>query len=207
VRIVAEYQFTLEEYKEGVQYLRKALTKRSRRWNRYWIGWFVLCIVAIVFFLFVNLKPSARPQPIIPPQGGVGSDGPLDMVLPILPWLAVFAFVWFFVFYRMRGTIRRNWDNEPALHRVRTVEIDDMGVTFQDQVSQNRRVWAGFVKYVESPNLFLLFPTNYTADLIPKRALGGEKEIQEVREVLAANVHEPVSGFPVVPVGKDEFAG
>jgi len=206
MNIVAEFQFTLEEIKEGMEALGKAQLKTpsSRRQTYIWLTLVGLAAVLMLVSRWLP-RPAAAPgqAPAAAPE-----ETWRDWVPTFVPWFAILVFVWFFLFYRVRkGYVKKMWDSQPALHRLRMIRIDDEGISMSDSVSQNRMLWSGYTRFVESEHLFLLFLSGQQAELIPKRVFADEEQIGQVRQLLAANISAPQSGFPVLPVGKDEFTG
>ena len=201
MNLTIEYQFTFEEYKEASEALAAAYRKgKGKRFQlnypfkigRGIFGWVLFIALAIMLFLLLNQRGgAARP-----------AARPMDVILPIIPWVLILGFVWFFLYRQLRGWQQRAWDSNPIWHRPRRVHIDDDGITFTDPVSEHRSSWAAYVKFDETPNLFLLFLTSMTAEMIPKRAFPDAKSLDDFRELLSRTISPPQAAFPVIPRGE-----
>jgi YcxB-like protein len=100
------------------------------------------------------------------------------VVLPIASCGAIFLLVaWWSPRYRARRMILRevSWT------------FSDEGVHLASNVSNADFRWEAFVKYRETPKVFLLFVQKGMAQFIPKRALTAE-QANDLRTVLAAHV-------------------
>jgi hypothetical protein len=85
---------------------------------------------------------------------------------------------------------------EWALHRRKSIDINDAGVTVSDSLSEHRETWASFIRWRESPNLFALYTSKFTWIMLPKRCVNDE-DVAKLREILQTHIHEPVGAFPV----------
>jgi hypothetical protein len=195
VRATLEFQYTFEEFKEAAMAL--AFGKRRPSFKGGLFGWVLFGGLSIM--LFVLLQRQAPPAP----RGSARPTNPpqlLDIVLPMLPWVFVFAIIWFVVFRALRRRYQNAWDTHPDFHRLHTVEIDEDGITWSDPVSQSRRLWDGYVKFKETPHLFLVYRGEMVAEIIPKRAFSSADSINEFRVTLQRNIRLAESAFPVIPI-------
>jgi hypothetical protein len=204
VKVIGQFQFTYDDYREAIQAISKSAQKAGvggLKFGRGVFGWVLFIGLAIMLFIFMRQRqatPSA-PAPTPPPPT---KDDPWQAIVPILPWALVFGFVYFFVIRRLRGAQQRQWDKLPHMHRPRTIEIDDEGVTMSEETSSTRMNWAHFQKFEETPNLFLLYVADIMSDFIPKRAFADQAAVDAVRELFQQNISPPTSGFPVTPLSK-----
>jgi hypothetical protein len=129
--------------------------------------------------------------------------GPVDMsslLLPVLPWLAIFTVLWFFL--ARRGVVgwKGAWDAVPQLHRPKVIEADEQRFSLTDAVDRMEHRWEAFTHVQETPHLFLLFTSARTFHFVPKRAFISAAELEAFRDLLRRNVaHRPEPGFPVLP--------
>jgi hypothetical protein len=99
----------------------------------------------------------------------------------------------------MRGRQSRVlWDGQPLLHRPRTVEADDDGITFTDPFAYHRLSWQNYLKWSETPRLFLLFLSDRSAEFIPKSAFPDAAAVDAFRDLLTRHVGSAGSAFPVI---------
>ena len=118
--------------------------------------------------------------------------------MPVLPWLLIFGFVWFFVYRQLRNRYQSAWDKHPDLHRPHVLEIDDEGLSWSTQVSNSRRLWEGYTSWDETKNLFLLYRGELLVEFIPKRAIADVASFDQVRELLRRSISPPQHAFPVI---------
>jgi hypothetical protein len=192
----AQYQISYEEFKEAVDGLSADAQKRAAgggRWRSV-LGWVLFIGLAAILFMLLN-KRSPAPRP-----PSAQAQDPWKLVLPLIPWLLIFGFIWFFVFRQVRSRHRKAWEQTPGMHRPRTVTIDETGLSFTEPTSQSRVNWDHFVRFAETKNLFLLFDSEVSAELIPKRIFQATAQVDEFRALLARHVSPPTGAFPVLPV-------
>jgi hypothetical protein len=204
MNLTAEYQITLEEFTEAMRHLQKDAQKQlfSRGSKRSIFGWVLFIGLAIVFFILLKRRnaSSAPPPPSTPSE-----DNPvLKMLLPALPWLLIFGFIWFFVYRQVRGGYKRLFDSTPALHRVRKLQVREDGLSMIEATAESRVTWDHYLQFTETPNLFLLYVATNAAEFIPKRVFPTEMAMNGFRTLLERNISPPAGAFPVVPVNPTE---
>ena len=200
--MTGQFQFTYDDYCEAIQAISKSAQKSGvggLNFGRGMFGWVLFSGLAITVFILLRQQQSAPSAPAPPTPSPTKSD-PLQVVLPILPWVLIFGFVWFFMFRRLRAAAQKQWDNLPQMHRPRTIEVDDEGVTMAEATSTTRMTWGHFQKFEETPTLFLLYIADRMSDFIPKRAFPDQAAIDAVRELCQQNISPPTSAFPVAPL-------
>ena len=138
-------------------------------------------------------------------NGSTAGGGPdfVALMLPVVPWLLIFLFIYFFVFRRFggAGAIKSMWDTSPALHRPHVVDVEADHIVFTDAVNRNEHKWEAFTHVRETPGLFLLFTSNVSMHFLPKRVFPGKAEVDAFRELVRRTVAErPAPAFPVLPV-------
>jgi hypothetical protein len=110
----------------------------------------------------------------------VAVAGPFSTALPLL-LLAVFWLGYPFVYIPFK--LRRDFRKHPNFARECQVHVDDDGLRSQSDVSSGETKWAAFVKFRETPNLFMLYLGGRMFKVIPKRAFS-TSEVDEFRELL-----------------------
>jgi hypothetical protein len=201
VTFTVEYQLTFEEYAEGMVYIRKSVRRRQPGMNilgRILIGWGIFLGLGVMLFLL--LKRGGAPVTATSTPLPIRSTGLLELILPFLPWIAVFGFVWVFIFRLIRGQTKRTWNQNPSLHRVRKMTVTDEGLVQVDSTAEQRTAWTHYLRFEETPNLFLLFSTHYLALIIPKRICTDSTQLNQFRSHLARNISGPTGAFPVIPL-------
>jgi hypothetical protein len=197
----AEYQVTFEEYRDAIQALSKhasATNKISRQYLMILAVFFAVAVALVIFSRFMAGNTSA------PPPAPVAQTDPLhealNTLLNLAPWVLVLTIVWFVFFRHVRGRYRRYFDKSPSLHRVRTIHIADDSITFSDPTMQTRFFWTHYTRFTETAALFMLFTSDLAAEFIPKRIFQDAQTIDAFRELLARNINDAGSAFPVIPV-------
>jgi YcxB-like protein len=200
VTISGQGQFSFEDMTEATNAILKGQIGGPTKVSRSWLGWLIFLGVAVAIFVFMQRKTAsiARPTPPIVASPNTLQNVLQDVVLPILPWMLIFGFVWFSVYRGLRKRRSTFWDNTPSMHRSRTWTIDDDGLTVAEPFSQHRTVWGGYTRFQETKNLFLLYTGKHTAEMIPKRVLGSDEQIEAARQILQRNVSAPAGAFPVI---------
>ena len=159
------------------------------------LAWALIAVPLVaVAFVLIYLFRGGGPS--------VGGGDWWRVVLPVVPWLLIFLFVYFFLFRYARGGLKALWDAQTSLHRPHVVEIYDDRIVFSDAVDRLEHKWEAFTHVRESPGLFLLFTSNYSMHILPKRAFPGRGGIDEFRELIRrAIAQRPGPAFPVLPAG------
>jgi hypothetical protein len=212
----AEYQIAFEDFREGLDGINANLRKRAEvsagSLGKGLLGWVLFIALAVMLFLLLNKPKSPAPAAAAPPPPGAGQGTNLwQIVMPLVPWLLIFGFIWFFVFRQLRGRYyggyQRTWEQTPWVHRPQSVTIDESGLTFTEPTAERRLSWDHFLRFTETKNLFLLFNAEYSADLIPKRIFATAAQTDEFRALLARHVSPPTGAFPVVPLAPASARG
>jgi hypothetical protein len=125
-------------------------------------------------------------------------------ILNVLPWFTMFIAVWIYIFRYLRTMLPRLWDAQPHLRLPNTVTAHDDGLRVEDANATHDYRWPAFVKFRESDRLFLLYVSQVSFIMIPKRAMPEPGNVEAFRQLLERNVagdgpvparfplHEPV---------------
>ena len=134
---------------------------------------FALAILMAILFVAARLEYPGRP---------LFTRENASLYLPFLLFLPFWAFFpHLLAFFQWRGN--------RALQGPMALTITDEGLAVRSQHSTVTHSWSAFVKYRETPNLFLLHSSSQVAVIVPKRALGDDADVQQFRQHLAASVH------------------
>ena len=121
----------------------------------------------------------------------------LAVGLPMIPYVLVLLFLWLFVFRRM---VRRAYDADRArFDRITTATASADRVTFDDVLTTLSYRWPAFARCVEAADLFLLYPTQGTMFIVPKRAFASANDVAAFRRLVDEWADSHAAGFPVVP--------
>ncbi len=85
---------------------------------------------------------------------------------------------------------RRIYKRNPRLFGPRTIMVANEGIKAESEISRVETKWSSFEKFVETPNLFLLYQTRDVVGIIPKRAFGSQEELASFRSLLGSKVRQ-----------------
>jgi hypothetical protein len=152
-----------------------ALT-RHIKWMR-WGGIFVVWI----FPLFMVGLQLASGQP------------PASAVLNSVGWIIGAPLFWLLgIPLVQRWQASRSLQTTPALQGEQVYVFDDTEISVSAGLSRGTTNWRAIVRFVETPNLFLLFLSNQVAYFIPKHGFASEADVAQFTKLLAEKV-------PVIP--------
>jgi hypothetical protein len=187
-----EYQMTPEDVTEA---LRWRAPEQRRKFRRGVAGWVVFFVGAALLFLWLkDASPPVRPGPNAPRP----TNFMTDILLPLVPWVLILLFIWFFVFRNLSAGQRKVWENNPGFQQVQTFDMSEEGVRVVNPLSETLYRWNAFIGWAETERLFLLLLPNRARVLVPKRAIGDDAEQQRFRAFVNARACEPTGAFPVV---------
>ena len=70
--------------------------------NRNLLGWVLFIgLVVMLFLLMQNRQTAPGARPRVPPPAA--SNNLLSILLPVVPWLLIFSFIWYFAFRQIRA--------------------------------------------------------------------------------------------------------
>ncbi len=122
--------------------------------------------------------------------------------------------LWAVLVNRIAGRASGQWESQQFLHGPMTIWLDAQGVRISATHFQAVYRWAAIQGFVETGNLFLLYPSTLLMIIIPKRALMHPAELDALCALLRASVaHGQLlprrTGFevlpaPAIPVGSED---
>jgi hypothetical protein len=98
----------------------------------------------------------------------------------------IFWLSWFPLFLS-RWRIKRDFRKHPNLGVPCALVADGDGLKTQSNVTQSQSAWRAYSKFLESPNLFLIYPGARMFFMVPKRAFSSV-ELEEFRRLLHQNL-------------------
>ena len=158
--------------------------------------------VSVVFLLIgasVSLT-STFFTPQTPADVGGNSSNLFTAFLPMLVALIGFLFI-------VRGILRRGihvaWEGQPVVRQPVHLEATNDRVVYSTALSRSEYAWPAYVSFSETSNLFVLFPSALTFQVIPKRGFAGPEQLQAFHDLLASRLRTADASpqrFPVLPV-------
>ena len=95
---------------------------------------------------------------------------------------------------------RRAWEaNSSHLRQPTTAEITPDYLRISTPIMKMEHTWPGLHRFVEGPNVFLIYVAPASAHVIPKRAFANPAEIDAFRQFVRSLIVETTGGFPVLP--------
>jgi hypothetical protein len=190
---------------------KSANAKNSLKFGRGVFGWLLFIGLATMLFMVLNAGNQRSKNPSRGGGGGgspaatpsapmTGNDVMSNVVLPFVPWLLIFLFIWFFVFRQLRKSGFRAIADDPQFQQVQSLDVDADGVRLATPLAETRWKWANFSGMSETPELLFVHLRERTVLVIPKRAFSTPEQLDEMRSTIRANVSEHTGAFPVLPV-------
>jgi hypothetical protein len=188
-----EFQTTLEDYRAALRAHRRS--RRTGKYRRGIIGWVLFVALATTLFLILQRNNVAVAPPPVSP-----SPQPLfsSLILPLIPWLTIFIVIWVSVFVALRRAPRRAWEGQPREHLVKRWQISNECVVIDMGDSKSEMKWSVFLKYVETPTLFLLYSSKFSFYMVPKRAFADAAQLAEFAALLSQHIQPQTQAFPVI---------
>lgn len=114
-----------------------------------------------------------------------------------------------YAFRYVRGLLPRHWDAQPHLRLPQTLAVTSRGLRFEDERAVLDYAWAGLPKFRESETLFLIYVSEVSFHMVPKRAMAEPGQVEAFRQLLEQ--HVPTDGpvparFPVQPTAPQALA-
>jgi hypothetical protein len=104
---------------------------------------------------------------------------------------ALLSALWISCSFLISFRARRDFVKHPNLAREYMLRIEDDGLYMSSDVSQGGAKWSAYVKFRETPNLFVLYAGARIFYMFPKRVFSSDQQ-SRFREVLIRNVAKQV---------------
>jgi hypothetical protein len=152
----------------------KSSTASGKR-RRGTFGWILLFGAAIIFSMLRSNSSADQDPAVAAWAAGLSQK---------LPWICMVAMLVLFAYCSQLGALGRAWRALPNLRGQHDAEIVAEHVVIATPVSRSQLMWNGIRCFVESENLFLLYPNLLSFHIIPKRAFPDEAQITAFRNML-----------------------
>jgi hypothetical protein len=194
-----QFQLTFDEYAQAMRLIRRRLVKNLRRGSRveFWVG---LAVVAIVIYFFGWIVDRMMATPATS-AAAVAQLPWQEGLRPYVYFVGITWIVCFATILRQRRRIRRidrlQWESRPQFQQIRTVEVSESAVVFEDIFARSEYHWPIFRHVEETPTVFILFLSEHSAELLAKRAFA-DGEIVKFRELAREQIQSAgPRGFPI----------
>jgi hypothetical protein len=192
-----EFTYTPAEIQEQVRTkapksIRNSMFLRSKQ------TWFFVVLIVIMYVAIQFWTASSSPAPAPTTQATPVSLS--DLLVPLLPWVGLFLFIWLVAFRFLRGNIGKiMWTRHSLLQQPQKMEIDDDGLRINTPRAESLYRWNAFNGWSESKNLIILYIPSISRISIPKRAVADPLTLNEIRQTLDRHIHAQTRAFPVLP--------
>jgi hypothetical protein len=95
--------------------------------------------------------------------------------------------------------VNRAFDLQVNLHRPVVFELSDDFLSVTTATRHTRYAWNAFIGWHETPNVFLLYISYMSFEMVPKRALLSPQQLEYFRTFIARTIGEHRRGFEPVP--------
>jgi hypothetical protein len=102
-----------------------------------------------------------------------------------------------------RRQLRQVWDGQPGMTRIKDFDVTTTGLRIDERVCDRTYQWPAFVRFIETPNLLVLCPSEVTFEILPKRSFTSPEDLQVSRALFDSQISTPGTmqpAFPVMPV-------
>ncbi len=82
------------------------------------------------------------------------------------------------------------WRGNPSVKGAISCWADEEGFSVQTTNSDTKIKWPALIKFRETRNLFLVYPSKQMCYLIPKRAFTDDGQVKEFRELLRRKINQ-----------------
>jgi hypothetical protein len=155
-------KFTFDDFKKTVD-----LDRQVPQWLR-----ITNLIVKVAFWILIGISVL------------IGILSRSWMIVPIL----FFFFVYLFYTFRFRPRhLQRLFHQEASYRSPFEIEITDEYYMSSNEVNQTKRVWKDFAKWRANQDVFLLYTSDASMQVIPKHFLNDESEDGAIRQLLREN--------------------
>jgi hypothetical protein len=164
-QVAARFSYTAEDYSESQAFYRKRMASWSQRYSPKFVvvGGLLMAGLGVVMFF-------------------AHSDKSLAIVCAVF---GVYLAVWCGVLPSYRW--RRAFGRQGGLKDEYAVTIDENEMEFSSSNTQNKATWPAFYRWVETPNLLLVFLRSRQFYIIPKRIFS-TADLETVRQVLTEKI-------------------
>ncbi len=161
-----EYRLTLNEYKESNQ------AHSNQIYLKFGIACVGMCL--LIKGLLLLLKTTVSIQ---------------ELLLEVIQQGLVVGIISFPEFYMMHQvSMKLAWNNAPLIKDETVVEFNDEELTINTPLSKYTLKWAAYTHWKETLNLFLVYQSDNSSSIFPKRSFVNEEQIDRLRELLRSKL-------------------
>jgi hypothetical protein len=96
----------------------------------------------------------------------------------------------FYLYWRWQvvDTLRRRYARSRSRQITFRARFDEDGFRTMSSLSEDRRQWTDFLYWVEDANYFVLYESDAEFRIIPKRLVGGDVQVSQLRQLLTTHL-------------------
>jgi hypothetical protein len=113
-----------------------------------------------------------------------------DAISCLLPLVIVLAFWALALWWLPKRRPRSLYRNQPGVHGPMSLIVDDEGIQEKGALASSQAKWQSLIRWRETKNTFMIYPSPCTFYAVPKRAFTPE-QLDEFRALLGNNVKPP----------------
>jgi len=185
------FQYTLEDYSQAMSYHAKDQKELDQG---QWPAMIATCTLSFAFLV-----------PLLMLMIFHGSETRQNRSVHDLAvgWVCGIGFCFLLGFglnvFKQRMLVRKLWEGQSHLHDPHTVTITDDGITVRQASRRSEYMWATFQKYRSTPELFLLYTSEYQYVMIPRRSFETPADLAGFQMQCEDYLGGVKRGFPMLP--------
>ena len=149
-----------------------------------------MAIVAAVFAFGEFLRYRTRPATV--------AWNVHETIIGAFPYIFLTIFAVVLPSTIVRTVVPKIWGGSPHLHLTTILEVEERGLSVNTLNQSITARWATYVRWLETPSTFVLFPSDFELFIVPKRAFVTVADLDTFRELMTRSVESRSGGFPVL---------
>lgn len=121
-------------------------------------------------------------------------------LLPHLTWIVHSIIVRTAARLAQRRSIRKGWSQSDLAEQSTTLETTSMGILIRTSTTRSEIFWPGLPLFRETANLFMIYISQNSYLMVPKRAIADPAATDDFRRLLVENITHRRSAFEVIPI-------
>jgi hypothetical protein len=120
-------------------------------------------------------------------KAGTSTDSSPDSIQALLSWLVLFGLIggcWFFIIRRMTTISQIKPEDRETLLGEREMTFNDNKIGFKASNAESTYRWEAIKKWEQTTHLYLLFITDNSAIILPKRVFDNAAQQAEFEQLI-----------------------
>ena len=125
----------------------------------------------------------------------MGSPGaPLELAMSFGSWVLSLILMWIAATWMLRNIPRVVWNANPYLGLPLNVRASDSTVRFEREDRCSDYHWRAFINFRETAQIFMLYLSESTYEIIPKRGFASHADLQTFADFLKSTLAPAIPG-------------